>query len=167
MKITAQDKLDIILSYEEGVSIEELAKIYEVSNEGIGRLVRSIGKPYFKQVAKLEDKYMVTAKKLAKAEAEDLLVAKIKILAENGFTQYKIIDLYGNPARYLVKKHKLNLGKDYRRDGFAVELTFKGKTYKCKTVAEAAKISGYSQPAIYNALAGRYKLENAKVKYAD
>lgn len=167
MKISEQDRIDIILSYEEGVSVEELAKIYGVSNEAIRKYVRAVGKPYFKQVAKIESKCLSVAKKLTKAEVEEAFVDKLKALVSNGVSHAHLIKLYGLSVRYYLKRHNIETEKDNRRDGFAVELTYKNKFYKCKSVVEAAKISGYSQSAISNALAGRYRLEKANVKYAD
>lgn len=167
MKITAQDKVDIILLYESGISIKDIAKTYEVSTEIIRKYVVHIGKPYYAASKAIEATYLDRAKQQIKEDTEALLVSKIKLLAESGLTQYKILEIYGNHARHLAKKYKLSLGQDYRRDGFAVMLTYKGKTYHCKTVYEAAKISGYSQSAISNALSGRYHLSKATVKYAD
>ncbi len=167
MKIAEQDKIDIVIAYEEGVSTEELAKIYGVSREAIRLQVCHLGKPYHKQFESIEQIYLAKAKQNIKEQAELVLVSKMKLLYDSGLTKYKIIQLYGNTAHHLMRKYKLDFGKDHRRDGFKVNLTFNGVTYKCDTVKQAAKISGYSASAISNALSNRYHLNNAEVSYAD
>lgn len=167
MKINKQDKLDIIFSYETGVPVEEMAKIYGVTGEAIRLIVRHLGKPHHKHIQDIENEFLERAKKKIKQETESAFISKLLVLTDSGISHSQLIQLYGDKAKYITNKHKLETFKNNKRDGTAVQMVFKGKTYNCKTVAEAAKISGYSQSHISNALSGRYTLKNATIRYAD